>query len=85
MVALDEVSLSIINKAWLALHKSTDILILVEWLIILSDKTVLSLSTEELMADLLGFCAHELHFQKRIFILRPFILLYKEKQKILYN
>lgn len=64
MVALDEVSLSIINKAWLALHKSTDILILVEWLIILSDKTVLSLSTEELMADLLRLCAHELHFQK---------------------
>ena len=79
MVALDEVSRSIINKASLALHKSTDTLILVEWLIILSDKTVLSLSTEELLADLLGLCAHELHFQIRIVYSKTFLLLYKER------
>ncbi len=79
MVALDEVSRSIINKAGLALHKSTDTLILVEWLIILSDKTVLSLSTEELLADLLGLRTHELHFQIRIVYSKTFLLLYKER------
>ena len=61
MVTLNEVSLCIIDEAWLTLHKSTETLILAEWLIILSDETVLGRSTEELLADLLGLCAHKLH------------------------
>lgn len=63
MVALDDISLSIANKARLTLHKSSVTLILAEWQIVLSDETILRLSTEKLLADLLGLCAHKLHIQ----------------------
>lgn len=72
LVALDDVSLSIIHETGLTLHKSIETLILVECLVILSDETVLGLGTEKLLADLLGLCAHKLHFSNmKIFILRP--------------
>jgi hypothetical protein len=80
LVTRDEVSLSIVDEAGLTLRKSTDTLILVECLIILSDKTVLSLSTEELLTDLLGLCAHELHFKNVLFILRPYYYYIKRTE-----
>ena len=85
LVTLNEVSLSIIDEAWLTLHKSTETLILAEWLIILSDETVLGRSTEELLADLLGLCAHKLHLKYEIFILRGLYYYIRRNRRFLIN